>query len=257
MAQPETLGAYLRELRERTDRNHLPLRVTARTRRKKGMSREEVAAMAGCSASYVEKIERGVSTNVSSEIVLGLTSAVGATEQQATHAMALAGDPHPLPPAAGPPKISGNQVAYVDSLTPHLAGYVDLAWNLLYTNEEYRRVFRGIEEYGNVLYWLFECPDAKNIMVDWFHETHLTVTWSRSLAVLHSVSAEYERVFGRLEQVKEFREMRAMGDPTMGRRDPAQIICDPDSGETFGLSVNLWSPPSASANWQMYLGVRC
>ena len=45
-------------------------------------------------------------------------------------------------------------------------------------------------------------------------------------------------------------------DPTLGREDPAQRICDPDDGSKFRLDVNLWSPPAATAGWQMYLGVR-
>ncbi|MFL0579440.1 helix-turn-helix domain-containing protein [Dietzia sp. 179-F 9C3 NHS] len=257
MAQQETLGAYLRNLRERTDRSHVPLRHAVKSRRRKGMSREEVAKLAECSASYVEKIERGAAKNVSTDLVLALTAAVGASDHQVAHALALAGEgPRPLATKLERPTITEGQRAYVDALSPHLAGYVDLAWNVLYANNEYCRVFRGIEDYGNVLYWLLECDDAKRIMCDWFEETHLTVSWSRSLAALHSIRAEYDEVYARLEQISEFREMWELGDPALGRKDPVQRICDPDDGTEFGLTVNLWSPPSASAGWQMYLGVR-
>lgn len=255
--QRESLGAFLRGLRERTDRSHVPLRLAAKSRRKKGMSREEVAKLAECSSSYIEKIERGVANNVSSDIVLAVTHAVGASDQHVAHALTLAGDePWGMASSMDDPSITADQRLYVDSMSPHLAGYVDLAWNILYVNDEYRRVFRGIEEYGNVLYWLLECPEAKTIMQDWYEETHLTVTWSRSLSVLQSIREEYDRVFARLDHIPEFREMYYGADPTIGREDPTMLICDPDDGSEFGLSVNLWSPPAAAAGWQMYLGVR-
>lgn len=255
--QRETLGAFLRDLRERTDRSHVPMRMATKSRRTKGMSRDEVAALAQCSSSYIEKIERDVATNVSTEIVLALAHAVGASEQHVSHALTLAGEePRGLAGALEDPAITADQRTYVDSLTPHLAGYVDLAWNILYANSEYYRVFRGIKDYGNVLFWLLESPDAKNIMLDWYEETHLTVTWARSLAALQSVREEYDRVFGRLDHIPEFREMYYGADPTLGREDPAMRLCDPDDGSKFRLSVNLWSPPPATAGWQMYLGVR-
>lgn len=256
-SQRETLGAFLRNLRERTDRSHVPPRVVTNSRRKKGMSREEVAAMAQCSTSWIDKIERGVATNVSADLVRAVAHAVGASEQHVAHALALAGDSSvAMVGTLDAPTITMEQRQYVDSLSPHLAGYVDLAWNILYANDEYCRVFRGIKEYGNVLFWLLECPDARTIMQDWYEETHLTVTWARSLAALEATREEYDRVFDRLEYIPEFREMFYGADPTMGRKDPAQLICDPDDGSRFRLDVNLWSPPTATAGWQMYLGVR-
>lgn len=258
MATPrESLGAYLRELRETNDRSHVPLRLVSNVRRKKGMSRDEVASMAQCSSSYIEKIERGVANNVSTELIVAIAAATGASDQQVSHALTLAADDsYGVAAVKGASAITPDQREYVDSLTPHLAGYVDLAWNLLYVNSEYARVFRGIEEYGNVLFWLLEAPEAKKIMVDWYEETHLTVTWSRSLSALHAITPEYERVFNRLDHVPEFREMYHGAEPTMGREDPAMRIVDPDDGSEFRLSVNLWSPPGATAGWQMYLGVR-
>lgn len=255
--QRDTLGVFLRNLRERTDRSHVPPRLATNVRRKKGMSRDEVAALAQCSSSYIEKIERGVANNVSVEIVLAVANAVGASDQQVAHALTLAGDEsRGLAGAFDTPTITAEQRTYVDSLSPHLAGYVDLAWNILYANDEYCRVFQGIKEYGNVLFWLLECPKAKEIMLDWYEETHLTVTWARSLAALQSTRKEYERVFDRLEHIEEFQKMFYGADPTMGREDPAMLIRDPDDGSKFRLDVNLWSPPPATAGWQMYLGVR-
>lgn len=257
MAQGETLGAYLRELREHTDRDHIPLRQAIKARRSRGMSREEVAKLAECSVSYVEKIERGVATTVSPDMIHALAAAVGASNHQVSHALTLAGEGfRVMPEEVSKPEITADQQLYVDSLTPHLAGYVDLAWNILYVNDEYCRVFRGIENYGNVLFWLLECPDAKHIMQEWFKETHLTVAWSRSLAALESMRRKYEDVFLRLEQTAEFRQMWKLGDPSVGRADPTMRIRDPDDGTEFGLQVNLWSPPSPSAAWQMYLGVK-
>ena len=255
--QRETLGAFLRDLRERTDRSHVPIRLATNSRRRKGMSRDEVASLAQCSSSYVEKIERGVANNVSAEIVTAVATAVGATGQQVAHALTLAGDEsRGVPLELDQPIITAEQRTYVDSLSPHLAGYVDLAWNLLYANNEYCRVFRGIKEYGNVLFWLLECEDSKRIMLDWYEETHLTVTWARSLAAIPANQEEYDPVLDRLEHIPEFQRMFYGADPTLGRKDPAMRICDPDDGTKFSLDVNLWSPPKPSAAWQMYLGVR-
>lgn len=256
MVLVETLGVFLRDLRVSNDRRHL--RVGMRGNRPRGMSREEVAIQAGLSVSYVQKIEQGAKSNVTGASLGNLLAALGANTAQRQHAYSLAG--LPPAPAENPPGtedfLSEKTRAYVDYLTPHLAGYVDLAWNVLYANSEYNRIFEGIEDAGNVLVWLLEDERAKTVMVEWEAETQLTVSWARSLRVLPEIKPYYEELEDRLQGNADFARMLRVQDPAVGRPTPFQRIKDLASGEEFDLHVELWTPPQMSAGMQMYLGVR-
>lgn len=256
MLLDESLGVFIRDLRVNNDRLHL--RVGMRGNRPKGMSREEVAIQAGLSVSYVQKIEQGTKSNVTSASLAHLLAALGANEAQRQYAYSLAGLP-PAPSETAPSTdsfLSDKTRAYVDYLVPHLAGYVDLAWNVLYANSEYNRIFEGIEEAGNVLVWLLEDERAKTVMVEWEAETQLTVSWARSLSVLPEIKPYYQKLEDRLKNNADFWRMLKVQDPSVGRPKPFQRIRDLATGDEFDLHVELWTPPQMSAGMQMYLGVR-
>lgn len=256
MPVEDSLGEFVRMLRVSNRRVHL--RVGMRGNREVGMSREEVATQAGLSVSYLEKIEQGRKSSISQNSLANLMSALGANDDQRQYAYLLAGVPTVPQAATSPQENRPDAIGrdYVDSLVPHLAGYVDLAWNVLYANSEYKRIFSGIEETGNVLVWLLEDKVAKEVMLDWEEEAQLTVSWARSLVVLHGMKKQYQGVMQRLDQNEDFNRMWNIQDPAIGRPAPFQRIRDLDSGEKFSLHVELWSPPQISAGLQMYLGVR-
>ncbi len=161
-----SFGAYLRHLRGR-----------------RKMSRTKLAAEADVSSGYVDKLEQGRMENPSHEVVEKFAAVLTKVDAERQHLRDLSvyrrrGD---LPVPAKPEIEITDQMRYVvDNLVPHLAGYVDSGWNVLYANSEYLRLYRELGQHGNVLAWFFRASESKQIMVEWELEASLTVGWFRA-----------------------------------------------------------------------------
>ncbi|MEW9528430.1 helix-turn-helix transcriptional regulator [Microbispora sp. NPDC049125] len=85
-----TLGATLRAWRDRSSPAAAGL-PSRRTRRAKGLRREELAELAGISVDYVVRLEQGRSTTPSAQVVAALARALRLTESERDHLYRLAG----------------------------------------------------------------------------------------------------------------------------------------------------------------------
>ncbi|MCQ0025180.1 helix-turn-helix transcriptional regulator [Streptomyces somaliensis DSM 40738] len=121
-----------------------------------GLRREEVAVLAGVSASWYAWLEQGRPINVSDGILDAISRALRLTERERVHLYRLADANPPLPtPRADPPEAEVLQ-RVVDTRTSGPACVIDRYWDVLAANEQAVRVLRlGQDGNENFLVGLF------------------------------------------------------------------------------------------------------
>jgi transcriptional regulator with XRE-family HTH domain len=114
-------------------------------RRAPGLRREEVAAVAGVTVSWIARLEQGKAQSVSAQVLAALARALRLDELEREHLFALAGlraDPTTAAPRDVPPSI----LAVLRALEPNPAYVLDRSWNMVAWNTAEARLFPGIEE---------------------------------------------------------------------------------------------------------------
>lgn len=247
-----SFGDYLRHLRS--------VSPASRRRSNGRVSRTELAAAADMSAGYLIKLEQGKAGNPSPEVVDRLADALelGAVQAQHLHDLAryrpnaqtVKGD------GGDAPSITSVMKEAVDSLHPHLCGYVDEAWNVLYCNSEYARIFKGISEVGNVLDWFFLVPESQSVMVEWEAEARLTVAWFRALMVRRPDNPIFDERLRTLGHSPDFRAIWSEREIIMGRHSPYMMVRDLANQARICVLAQVYAWPDPTQAVQMYLGIR-
>lgn len=226
------------------------------------LGRPDLAREARTSSSYLAHLEQGVATNPSTALVDRLASALKLNEIGRQHLHDLAAFDQ-VPAGCIDDQVPAEQITdimrqHVDGLAPHVVGYVDVAWNVLHGNPEYRRIFRHIDEpdVGNVLAWFFFVPESKAIIREWEQEARLTVGWLRGLMVRHPGSRLFARLLARLAASAEFRRMWAKQEVMLGRHSPFMLLHDLDRGQDLRLLAQVYPAPNPTQRIQLYLGTR-
>ncbi|RJQ79948.1 XRE family transcriptional regulator [Pseudonocardiaceae bacterium YIM PH 21723] len=252
-----SFGTYLRHLRTRREVPGFPAGQPSTIRQPLG--RTDLAAAADTSSGYVTKLEQGHADRPSAELVDRLADALGTGPMERQHLHDLAVRPQ-LPETGGtvPARIGISQVQQeaVDKLHPHPAGYVTDTWDVLYANTEYFRLYRGLEQAGNVLTWFFGDPRSRTIMVEWETEARLTVAWLRALFARQRVDAAYEKLLVQLSTYPEFRRMWSAQEVLMGRHTPYMRVWDLDHDEELALLAQVYKMPDPTIPGQLYIGTR-
>jgi transcriptional regulator with XRE-family HTH domain len=224
--------------------------------------RTELAAVAKTATDYLAKLEQGKATNPSTELVIRLATALGVSEVERLHLLDLARYSRVAEGAGerpAPPTITADQKKFVDNLGRNLtlAAYVDAAWNVWDANCEYKRIYRGLVQRGNVLLWFFGEPLAKAIMVEWEREARLTVARFRALMAGWPGNLLFDDVLDQLYgNYSEFREMWDRDDVLMRRPTPYMKVRDLERSETLTLQAEVFPTPDRTETMQLYLGVR-
>lgn len=225
------------------------------------MSRAELATRAGRGVSYITKLEQGEAQAPSYALVEGLADALEATGAERQHLHDLSTF-RPEDLSAAPPRpapvITEAQRAYVDGLAPALSGFVDNAWNVLYANSPYIRIFRDIDQphVENVLLWFFFVPESRRVMVEWEREALLTVAWLRGLMVGNRLAGlDCTDVLNRLARSREFRDMWSHGDVALSRHKPEMLVRDLDRDTVLHLRAQVLRWPEPVSPLQLYLAV--
>lgn len=242
-----SLAEYLRHLRSASP--------AARTGR---LSREWVAANAEISMSYLIRMEQGSAENPSAECLDRLADTFELSPIQVQHLHDLARHDRARPSGGGVPLpiITDVMREHVDNLSPHLCGYVNERWDVLYANSEYSRIYRSIVDIGNVLKWFFYVPESREIMVEWEPEARLTVAWFRALMARSHDSSEFDEILDDLAANADFREMWNAREILMGRHSPYMKVRDLDNGQEVCVLAQVYAWPDPTQRVQMYLGVR-
>lgn len=132
------LGEFLRSRRSRVD----PLSVgfPADRRRSPGLRREELASLAGVTASWLAKLEQGQAHAVSSDVLASLARALHLGDAERAHLFALAGyrvDEAPHNDALITPALR----TLLDQLEPNPAYLLDRCWDIVAWNVAEARLF--------------------------------------------------------------------------------------------------------------------
>jgi transcriptional regulator with XRE-family HTH domain len=161
------LGAFLRSRRARVDPRVLGFPTDRR--RAPGLRREELASVAGVTASWIAKLEQGHARAVSADVLAALARVLDLRDAERTHLFALAGfrsDGEAAPHAEVTPALR----ALLDSLEPDPAYLLDRCWDIVAWNEAEAALFPGLLDARdgppNLLELVFLDEDLGRLMAD-------------------------------------------------------------------------------------------
>ncbi|MEU0533513.1 helix-turn-helix transcriptional regulator [Amycolatopsis tolypomycina] len=199
------LGAFLRSRRERLAPADAGLPATGR-RRTPGLRREELALLAGISATWLTYLEQGRDVRPSGQVLDALARALRLTGAEQEHLHRLAGGratsgesaaEEAAPEVAGVPALLGDNPAYVTGI----------CYDVLALNAAAEELFRGIGLGGNVVGWLFTDAAAREVLVDWEREARGVLARLRAIAGRHPGHPRVTRLVAELTEASP--EVRA------------------------------------------------
>lgn len=166
LVRSKELGEFLRSRRERTTPSDLSTQRPGR-RRAPGLRREEVAAIAGVTVSWLARLEQGRANAVSAQVLQALARALRLDDTEREHLFALGGlraVHHGMAPAD-----ATALDALLTALDPNPAYVLDRAWNLIAWNRAEETLFPAIGDEGtptNLLQLIFGDFGLQALMVD-------------------------------------------------------------------------------------------
>jgi transcriptional regulator with XRE-family HTH domain len=170
--QRHQLGAFLRARRAALRPEDVGLARGVNLRRTPGLRRDEVAQLAGISASWYTRLEQGKDVQLSAKALAHVAAALQLTPTQREYLVTLAqGDPLGVQPARAP-SVSATLQDVLDAQGDHPAYLIDAALNLLAWNQAAIRVFGFADDLANApaeernLLWLIFTDDARTWLVD-------------------------------------------------------------------------------------------
>ena len=179
MATNHELRAEIREFlvsrRARITPEQAGLRAFGASRRVKGLRREEVATLAGVSAEYYTRVERGNVTGVSESVLNGIAHALQLDEAEREHLTNLlraAGSIRPAPRRPPTPRrVRPTVQRILDSMVLTPALVVDSRLDILAANKLgealYAPIFADPVRPPNQARFLFLDPQAADFWRDW------------------------------------------------------------------------------------------
>ncbi|WP_029003404.1 helix-turn-helix transcriptional regulator [Azorhizobium doebereinerae] len=167
MARRRALAGFVRAQRERLDpagHGFLDLR----RRRTPGLRREEMAQIAGLSATWYTWIEQARDVSLSASAVARLARAFGLSPAERAYLFDLAGREDPEPPGEDPPGTLNPLLRMIEAL-PYPAYMLDGAWTARAWNGPAAELFRGWLDGAaerNLLRFIFLSPAAVALIPD-------------------------------------------------------------------------------------------
>ncbi|MEN7526888.1 helix-turn-helix transcriptional regulator [Cupriavidus sp. DL-D2] len=180
------LGAFLRSHRERLSPAEVGLPV-GRRRRTPGLRREEVAQLAGLSATWVTWLEQGRPVTMSGRALHSLAQALRLSRAERAYLFALAGKPEPRSEAD--PGVPPALLASVHAIGVP-AYLLDRQWTALAWNQAAAELFVGwLDEASgekNLLRAMFLSPGLQALVADWPHRAARLVAEFRVHSLRHA-----------------------------------------------------------------------
>jgi transcriptional regulator with XRE-family HTH domain len=174
----------------------------AERRRGPGLRREELAALAGVTVSWLAKLEQGRAHAVSPEVLGSLARALRMSKAEQDHLFALAGFRTDSP--EGDSDVSPALLALLDELEPNPAYLLDRAWNIVAWNTAEARLFTGLVSLDgqspNLLELVFCEPELGRLMADHDEEEVRLVSQFRLHCTDRPGDAQVEGVVARLRE---------------------------------------------------------
>lgn len=205
------LGEFLRARRSKVDRSTFGLPPTSRSRHA-GLRREEVAAFAGVSVTWLTWLEQGRDINASRQVLEALARVLSLDPAESTFLLALGGFTARGPvPADQPASIPEHLQRLLDAVAfPAFAVAAD--WTIAGWNRPYSFLYSAIDSIPvadrNLLWLLFTDPELRRMMTDWRETSKHFVAEFRAEAGLLIGSGSHADLVGRLSEASpEFLEI--------------------------------------------------
>lgn len=205
------LGQFLRARRARVDRSTFGLPPTTRSRQV-GLRREEVAAFAGVSVTWLTWLEQGRDINASRQVLEALARVLSLDPGESTFLLTLGGfaAAKPVPPST-PAAVPAHLQRLLDAVAfPAFAVAAD--WTIAGWNRPYSRLYSAIESTPvadrNLLWLLFTDPELRRMMMNWRETSKHFVAEFRAEAGLRLGSGGHAELVRRLSETSpEFLEI--------------------------------------------------
>jgi transcriptional regulator with XRE-family HTH domain len=146
-----------------------------------GLRREEVATLAGISSAYYLRLEQGQDTRPSGQVVEALARALLLDRKATEYLHRLANATESRRPQSTEDSVAERLCQLIDQLpVPIVIGnrYLDM----LAANACARALSPGFEPGGNLLRWVFVCPEARDFYIHWDEVTDIAVSEFREVA---------------------------------------------------------------------------
>lgn len=225
------LAELLRTRRDRLTPADVGLPAGSR-RRTAGLRREEVAQLAGVSATYYTFLEQGRDVRPSRQVVAALAGALRLSPAERAHLFQLAGiplaaDDQDLVETVDP--VVGSLVSRLDPFPAYVKGG---RWDVLAANRAARALFTDwaalVPGDRNKVWWMFTDPAARKVYVEWEQEASDLLGRFRAAAARRPDDPAFTTLIERLHQASpEVRdwwpryEVRPVGSGTKRLHHPA------------------------------------
>jgi transcriptional regulator with XRE-family HTH domain len=227
------LRHFLTSRRERISPRDAGFVDTGR-RHRPGLRREEVAILAGVSASWYTWLEQGRNIKVSDDVLESISRALNFDDTERAHLYLLAG--------ANPPTASreatSEEIAWfelvVEGWQPAPAFVVDRYWNVLVSNEHARTVL-GVRDTGyNHLWSLFTDDRNRSRYPHWPVVARRLVGRFRVQAARFPGDPEFEELADRLRAASpQFAALWARHEIHDWGKETVEVRLGPDSAVPF------------------------
>jgi transcriptional regulator with XRE-family HTH domain len=231
-ARRRELGAFLRARRERITPAEAGLPHSGR-RRTPGLRREELALLAGMSATWYTYLEQGRDVHPSGQVLTALAAALRLGRQERDHMFHLAGNT-PAAPAGTVEPLAAEAAAVPLLLQPHPAYIIGRSYDVLSHNRAAHELFPGLTGTAapNFARWVFTAPIAREVVVDWQPEAHGLLARLRTLTARHPADAALAALVAELHQASpEVRQWWPRYD-VQERRSGHKRLRNPDGRTT-------------------------
>ncbi|MCQ8832030.1 helix-turn-helix transcriptional regulator [Streptomyces malaysiensis] len=200
--QRRQLSEFLRSRRERLTPDEVGLPQTGR-RRTPGLRREELALLAGISATWYTYLEQGREIRVSEQVLNALAAALRLDRHERDHLLHLAGHAPAAEAEEGEP-LTAEVGAVPLLLQPNPAYIIGGNYDVLSHNqaadELFPRLITEADRPANFVRWVFLEPVARDVLIDWEPEARGLLGRLRTLAVRHSGDPRYTRLIEELSE---------------------------------------------------------
>ncbi|GAA5137107.1 helix-turn-helix transcriptional regulator [Pseudonocardia adelaidensis] len=227
---PNLLGEFLRARRELTRPEDHGLPVGRR--RVPGLRREEVAMLAGISAEYYLRLERGRDRHPSAQVVEALARVLDLDDESTAYLASLA-TPAPRAlrrPRRGPERVAPEIARLLDAMPGVPAFVLGRCMDVLAHNRLAELLCGGVPGAGNVVRHVFLDPAAREVYPDWSAVAEETVAALRASAAdtpddprlvtlvgeLSVKSAEFRRLWARHDVRAKSGGAKRMVSPAVG-----------------------------------------
>lgn len=201
------LGEFLRSRRDRLTPEIAGIRSYGR-RRVPGLRREELAQLAGVSATYLTRLEQGQSQNASDAVIDALARALQLDADERSHLFVLAHRTPAARPREAEPEIAksgAEQLLHAMGEIPAvlLGRFNDiLAWNraghLLLAGHLDPDAPARLTDRPNHIMMLFLDPHTRDLYVDWETEAEVAVASMRYAAATYADDRHLAELVGEL-----------------------------------------------------------